>query len=237
MSSKWEYWLVNDHDEVWKDIHNPQSDKFLITASMVPDIIGVGTTSQGKWWDVFRGAEKNKENQYLQRMLDYGKATEELAFQDFLTKHSDWTGVMAQGTVKSSKDEGVGASPDAVVLNLNDPDIVTYPLEIKCPYPDSINEEPYPGDVLNAKPKYVVQSLMQQHCLGVENGIVHIYLATKESKTWHVPYNQGIVDGLLREIRVFRTRMKDDQRPNRVAKNKLLLSVIDKFIQNSVKSF
>jgi hypothetical protein len=153
MFNRYLYTFVEQGSEEWLKLHDPINK--IITASIVPDIVGFGYQSKNRIYRQFKGLEKREFNEQTQQILSYGRVNEHNAAEQF--KEILNLPQAKMGFIFHPYYDWLGCSPDRI-LRASDGEYEL--LEIKCPFktkiPESITEIPL---------KYIIQCQIQLACL------------------------------------------------------------------------
>ena len=220
-NEEWEYWLIEQHDDKWEELHAPKSG--IISASIVPDIVGFGYKSRMKRWEICTGLAMNlDDNFHMQR----GQLLEPKAIQRFYQKYPRFSPIGQPGPKKSKDFPWLHASLDHVFIDRVTKEFML--LEIKCPVtvPPASDEEdkldPYSyqahleEEIKNEKikVKYLIQMQIQMYCMGptMQKGILYLY-TTKEQHAIVVPRDDEIINVLLTFIFIFQSQVMKNEKP------------------------
>jgi len=217
----WRDWLVPQRAPRWQALHDPTFKQptpekpegdFVITASRVPDFIGVGNHSKQQAFRLMTGLEewKDEDNQFMK----WGRDHEAEAVLDFkkkcfaLDEHNPYfevTGV-TPGMKYHDKYHWLGASLDQMLLVENG---ALQILEIKCPFPME-GSKPVTKDPNDLKANYLVQVQIQMAVFGpyFKKAILYIWKPDGAS-AFKVPRNDAFIDYLIEKTIEFKDSCSD----------------------------
>ena len=154
------FFTCDQRGELWNELHQPREEPFLVTASKVPEIVGVGYNTPTAIYKWYKGEKAEKENE---AML-YGSRTEEEAKNTFLKLNPEFVGV-TPGTKFHDKfpELPYACSPDLIVLRHQQPSPDLINVEIKCPFKQIV-----PLSELDVKKSYIVQTQVQMEVLNLD---------------------------------------------------------------------
>lgn len=122
---------------LWRKIHN----HVLLSASRIPDALGVGYITKKKLHDIKCKlvSKKSHETPFLHRMQSYGVDNEDRAIATFLNlkyikKKEQNFAALRTGFWFYAKDSNYGFTPDLICIGNSDDTVTCFGLEIKCPY-------------------------------------------------------------------------------------------------------
>jgi hypothetical protein len=168
---RWKYWFDEPKGEVWDALHRPDKMKeFLITASVVPEIMGVGYSSAAKQYKLY-----TKQQTYQPPntpAVDWGQTHEEEALNTFLTHYPQWVGIKP-GILfhKDYPTVPLAASLDMILVqktdDISEAELIN--LECKCPF---YRDKQLPYSMDSIPLKAIIQTQVQMMVTGIQKSIL-----------------------------------------------------------------
>lgn len=203
---RWRYFFEPQEQEnpVFKFLHDPQQRPMLITASVMPNCLGIGYKNPSFQHGLFTGLRTEKPNEYRQAIFDQGHEGEGVAVDEWLEKHPDYTGVRP-GFVYH-KNPLFGATSDFIFCERKTGNLING--EVKCPMDTDIsdieNEVKMITKQLNGIKykektniyriyKYLLQATMQMAVYNIKTTILIIYIPG-QLRSWKFPFSPTLHD-------------------------------------------
>lgn len=166
--------LTQAHSPEWEELHIQAKDPFIITASAVSSVLGLGYSSPKSLWELYTGRKKPYKD--ATDAMRYGNTCEEYAL-DQLKKDFPATFVNP-GPIWHPTVPFLLASPDALGISypVKDPTRALFNVEIKCPI-----SAPIPKRVQDIPEKFLIQTQVQMSCLG-NCDLTLLYFWSEEEK-------------------------------------------------------
>jgi hypothetical protein len=202
--NRFKYWFDEPSGELWDALHRPDKmDEFLITASIVPEILGVGYGSPKKQYDLY-----TKSTQYVKQespAIDWGNEHEKDAIIAFYQRFPGFVGVKP-GILFHADYPTVplATSLDSIIWNARYPEHLIN-LECKCPF---YNNFKLPSTVNDVSLKHIVQCQTQMLISGIRDSILWFW-SPHGTKGFHIKYNKKAEKLIIKAIKEFENMVKD----------------------------
>ncbi len=214
---RFQFFNISQDSELWEEIHHPNNK--MITASIVPDILGYGYQSRKKLYNQMKGIEKKIVTDYTTALMKYGKDNEPKAAEEFRKLFN-----VAQakvGFIFHPEYNWLGCSPDRI-LKFNDSDYKL--LEIKCPAKSKI-----PNSVEELPINYIIQCQVQLSCFPTIEGIFLYFWKPDENECFFLFQDEKFQNFIIDECKQFIESLEKENVNNIVTlkKKEYVKSIID----------
>ena len=193
-------WFLDQSSDEWQQLHNLNSPTPLYTASMIPNILGIGYVSPNIMYQYMTG-KKIYDMEAIGKAppLTWGKLHEKDALAEFVQKYPHCI-VTRPGLVRHKDHDYVAASLDGLLLRCDDSDDSSMVnLEIKCPYSKHI---PFNRDEVHDN--WLLQTQIQMACAGESVRQSYLWIWTPDKNVmWIIPRQQKLIDFAIKEVREF----------------------------------
>lgn len=193
-----------------------------VSASEMPTICGAvkASYSRAQLWRYKTGevSELQAPNPFLTTLFEYGKATEPVAINWYITHNIGNREASAQKTgIWLLEDDpmqvGIGATPDLILRErMSDGSFQVVPIEIKCPYKDCYVWTPEREE----KDKY--QLMTQMACMKATHGYLLYFIPPDHGALILVRWDQALWDEMYAMAWNFRRYVLDKKKPPPLSK-------------------
>lgn len=223
--NRFQYWFLDpDTDMRWQNLHDLSNVPHVVSASVVPSILGVGYDSPNKIYEWSTGIKPhyNKDNIPAIR---WGKEKEPVALQQFYQQNSNLLGIKP-GFIFHQQFPFLGASSDHICYDIKSKQI--FNIEVKCPFNfENVNAAP--------KLNWLIQIQIQMACLELNHSCLYIWTPEK-AMTYHVPIQPEFIDYCIERVKYFLQEHVEKKTPPPRAKMTPEFQLLVNQLQNSIQS-
>jgi len=201
---RFKMWFNPPEGNVWDKLHRPaEQDEFTVTASTVPEIMGVGYSSAKRQFDLYTGQSIWIEQNSM--AIDHGKHSEDKAIATFYEHFPDWIGIKP-GVIFHAQYPSIplAASLDNIAVHKTKFPTPVLNIECKCPF---YNDKKLPMSMRDVSLKNIVQAQTQMECTGIEKTVLW-YWNENEQIGWKVARNKEYGKQIVMAVLEFQKRVE-----------------------------
>lgn len=222
-SPRFRYFAEPQDGPAWKSQHI-RFNSDLFSASVIPDLMGVGYKSRTWQYDLVKGLREDKDISNLPH-IKFGKESEPIAKQDF-QKAFPFLMCITPGIAFHADYPFIAATSDLLCISKETGE--TLNVEIKCKYNGEL-----PETAQAVLPRVLIQANTQMEVLKLSHTVLWFWTAEKQIG-WLMPYSKDLWDLSFAAVQDFRKVLEDNKRPTRTTVKPALLKCIAE-VQNSLK--
>jgi putative phage-type endonuclease len=224
---RWRFAAVKQGSAEW---HQLRRGSEFVTASLAPDVMGVGFKSRQYAWRIKMGLAEEANNPVAQQAIEHGRTHEPVALAQFSREYPCYgRSGTTLGMVVHPEHEWLSASPDFLAWVPELRQFVN--VEIKCPFikelPQAVDEVPY---------RVLAQVQVQMACLDVYDSIIYFW-KNGESRAFWVMRDPQLERACVRECAEFREHLLSGEEPPRRRKedNAVVRDLLEAHKKTNVK--
>jgi hypothetical protein len=188
--------MLEQNQPEWQALHQPSPSRpYLVTASIIPNLFGLGFDSPKKQFDMAKGTYVKEVSEQTQILLDYGHLSEPRAifflknyFASIANANQEKVYFVQPGLMVHPIFTFLAASSDGLLVRWKDFKMSLLNVEIKCPFygsiPESINE---------IKPRVILQIQTQLACNKLKRSLL-VYWSPKKVRMFVIPAHKDLQD-------------------------------------------
>jgi hypothetical protein len=205
MSSRWRDWIQDQGSAKWKELHEIGPHKqFIVTASMVPNILGYGYISRNIIYKAWVGESiLPKPDSFSQTAMNWGTKHEVDAVNTFKNNISLRMAMLKPGLIRAKKQDWMAASLDRLVLFEEGGKQYKFNLECKCPYKAKI-----PQKKEELAYRLLLQVQFQMYCSDLGVSVV-VYWSYTEFSIWIIIRDDVLIDKIINLIEDFKESVEN----------------------------
>jgi hypothetical protein len=212
MDDRWRDWADDQGSKKWSDLHKIGPGKrFVVTASMVPNILGFGFVSRNKVYKAWLGLDNIPEpNYYMRNAATWGLQHEKDAAEMFANGFpSGAIEMMNPGLIWSAEYNWMGASLDRIVTLNHDNGKYYFNLECKCPFISTV-----PKSVDEVPDRAYLQVQYQMYCTDMSVSVL-VFWSTDVTTMWLIERDDMLIQQIIHELVRFKRAVEKQKLPKK----------------------